>query len=211
MSASIAQTFSPAGLIKTQNTHRATFGDIASVGVAELTRRLAAHEEAAFREFHARYFDRLYQFLLVVARGQEHEAREALQETLLRVARHARAFNDEEAFRCWLKTVARNAARDAGRKQRRYLTLLEKFSLHWRAAEQETKDDTESRLQTLLTESLNELSPDERSLVESKYLDGVATKDLSSSTGLTEKAVESRLLRLRRQLRERLLKKLNEP
>ena len=74
MSASIAQTFSPASLIKTRNNHLANVGRIALAGVAELTRRLAGHDEEAFREFHARYFDRLYQFLLVVARGQEHEA-----------------------------------------------------------------------------------------------------------------------------------------
>jgi RNA polymerase sigma-70 factor (ECF subfamily) len=183
----------------------------ASAETATLTRRLAARDEAAFREFHARYFDRLYQFLLIVARGQEHEAREALQETLLRVARHARPFDDEEAFWCWLKTVARNAARDGGRKQRRYFALLEKFSFRRQEAEPHAANGTETRLQTLLTESLNELAPDERRLVEAKYLDGEGVRELSARTGLTEKAVESRLLRLRRQLRERLLKKLNEP
>ena len=77
--------------------------------------------------------------------------------------------------------------------------------------EQDASESAAARLNMLLNESLNELSPDERSLVEGKYLDGVATRDLSGSTGLTEKAVESRLLRLRRHLRERLLKKLNEP
>src|SRR5690348_2963141 len=46
-------------------------GDISS-----LTRRLASGDEEAFRRFHALYFDRLYRFLLVVSRGQEHEARE---------------------------------------------------------------------------------------------------------------------------------------
>src|SRR4051812_2969801 len=66
--------------------------------IAVLTRRLAAGDEAAFREFPARFFDPLYHFLLVVARGDAHAARDALQETLLRVARHARAFEDEDAF-----------------------------------------------------------------------------------------------------------------
>ena len=211
MSAIITQTLSPASLIKTRNTPRANVGDSASVGVGELTRRLAAHDEEAFRKFHARYFDQLYQFLLVVARGQEDEAREALQETLLRVARKARVFDDEEAFWCWLKAVARNAARDGGRKQRRYLTLLGRLTLRWSAKEPHANDGAESRLQAILSESLDELPADDRNLVESKYLDGAATKELSSSTGLTEKAVESRLLRLRRQLGERLLKKLNEP
>ncbi len=185
--------------------------DQSSATIAALTRGLAAHDEAAFREFHARYFNRLYQFLLVVARGQEHEAQEALQETLLRVARKARAFDDEAAFWCWLKTVARNAARDSGRKQHRYFALLERFSFRRGDVDSHTGNGIESRLQLLLTESLNELAPDERLLVESKYLDGAAVRELAARTGLTEKAVESRLLRLRRQLRVRLLKKLNEP
>jgi len=105
--------------------------------------------------------------------------------------------------------VARNAARDSGRKENRYRSLLEKFftSKQPNAAGPHAE---EARLKTLLDETLDELSPDERQLVEGKYLDGSAVKELSADTGLTEKAVESRLLRLRRQLRERLLNKINE-
>jgi DNA-directed RNA polymerase specialized sigma24 family protein len=95
-----------------------------STGVVSLTLRLAGGDEEAFREFHTLYFDRLYQFLLVVTRGQEHEAQEALQETMLRVARYARGFETEEAFWSWLKVVARSAARDAGRKQATPLSQL---------------------------------------------------------------------------------------
>jgi len=48
--------------------------------------------EEAFRIFHERYFARLYQFLLSVRRGNEAEAQEAMQNTLLRVVRYARRF-----------------------------------------------------------------------------------------------------------------------
>ncbi len=179
--------------------------------VAVLTRRLAAGDEAAFREFHAQYFDRLYQFQLVLARGHEHEAQEALQETLLRVVRYVRVFDQEETFWCWLKMAARSAARDAGRKQRRYFALLENFARFWRNGAGDPALPEPGPLRSLLAESLDELSPADRRLVEGKYLDGAAVKELSAQTGLTDKAVESRLLRLRRQLRERLLKKLSEP
>ena len=210
MPAAIAQNLSPPGLIQTRNPVRAKTEVSEPGDIAALTRRLAAHEETAFREFHARYFDRLYQFLLVVSRGQAPEAQEALQETMLRVARRARAFDDEEQFWCWLKTVARNAARDGGRKENRYRALLERFFTRKRAASTESLNE-EIRLKLLLDETLDELSPEERQLVEGKYLDGWAVKELSADTGLTEKAVESRLLRLRRQLRARLLEKLKEP
>jgi len=179
--------------------------------IARLTRRLAAGDDEAFREFHSLYFDRLYQFLLVIARGQEHEAQEALSETLLRVVRYARSFEREDAFWCWLKVVARSAARDAGRKRRRYFTLLQNFALRRRDGAEPWQAPEESRLTAILAESLGELTPEDRRLIEGKYLEGAAVKELSELAGLTDKAVESRLLRARRQLREILLKKLHEP
>ncbi|MGO8699716.1 MAG: RNA polymerase sigma factor [Limisphaerales bacterium] len=173
--------------------------------VAVLTRQMAAGDEEAFRQFHELYFDRLYQFLLGVARGQEQEARDAVQETLVRVARAVRPFESEEVFWCWLKAVARNAARDAGRKQHRYFAFLQRFAF------QPSPAPAGSDLGVVLEECLVELDPEDRRLIEGKYLEGETVRELSADAGLTEKAVESRLLRLRRLLRERLLQKLREP
>jgi RNA polymerase sigma-70 factor (ECF subfamily) len=178
--------------------------------IAALTAGIRAGNEDAFREFHRLYFHRLFQFLLVVTRGQEHEAREALQETLLRVVRHARKFDSEEAFWCWLKVVARSAARDGGRKRHRYFGLLQKFALHLQSsAEPSLSNDT--ALGDLLEESLDELPPQDRHILEAKYLEGATVRELAADTGLTEKAVESRLLRLRQRIRELILKKLRTP
>jgi RNA polymerase sigma-70 factor, ECF subfamily len=183
--------------------------DATTGATASLTRRLAAGEEEAFRLFQTLYFDRLYRFLLVVARGDETQAREALQETLMRVARHARHFEEEEAFWNWLRAVGRNAARDAARSRRRYVSLLERFT---RSSQPEAppvgRDDA---LAEALEESVGELEPADRILIEGKYLEGQTVKELSAREGVSEKAVESRLLRLRRQLREGILKKLKTP
>jgi RNA polymerase sigma-70 factor (ECF subfamily) len=182
----------------------------ASTATALLTRRLAEGGEDAFREFHRLYFDRLYHFLLAVTRGQEQEAQEALQETLLRLLRHPRVFAEEDVFWCWLKAVARNAARDAHRKHRRYFALLQNFALgRGREAPESSGDD--SRLSALLAESMDELEPGDRLLIENKYLDGETVRELSTTAGLSEKAVESRLLRLRRRLRARIMEKLRTP
>lgn len=183
----------------------------ASASVARLTQRLAAGEEEAFREFHRLYFDRLYQFLLVVARGQEHEAQEALQQTLLRVVRYVRQFESEDSFWSWLRMLGRSAARDAGRKQQRYAALLEQFALRWRTLTNGQNMAEDNRLSLILEESLEELDLPDRLLIEGKYLDATPVRDLSVQTGLSEKAVESRLLRLRRHLRKRVLRKLRSP
>lgn len=174
-----------------------------------LTRRLAAGDEAAFREFHDRYFHPLYRFLLVVSRGSVIEAQEALQETLLRVARYARPFAEEDAFWCWLKMVARSAARDAGRKQHRYLNLLRNYALRWLPIASPGEAAAEDAWSGPLEESLLALDAGDRQLVEGKYLRGATVRELAAQSGLTEKAVESRLLRLRRQLREQLLQQLH--
>jgi len=179
-----------------------------ATATALLTRRLRNGEETAFREFHDLYFDRLYRFLLVVSRGKDDEAREALQETLLRVARYVRQFETEEAFWSWLKVVARNAARDAGRKQTRYSALLRRFAVLWQHQSLQAVVEEEGCLRAVLEECLEELDPEDRALMEGKYLEEDTVKELSSKTGLTCKAVESRLLRLRRQLREQILNKL---
>jgi RNA polymerase sigma factor (sigma-70 family) len=180
--------------------------------VAALTRGLAAGEEESFRAFHAAYFDRLLRYLLVVARGDEELAREALQETFLRVVRHARRFEDEAAFWRWLTLLARCAARDGGRKRRRYIRLLADYArslLGLNSAGPPALEPDEP-LREALTRGVAELDSSDRRLIEGKYLRGASVRDLARDTGLTEKAVESRLLRARRQLRATLFRRLRD-
>jgi len=178
----------------------------AAGAIACLTVRLTAGDEEAFRQFQSLYFDRLYRFLLTVARGDDSQAREALQETLVRVARHARRFDSEDTFWCWLKAIGRNAARDAGRKHSRYVSLLERFTRHGQP--DPSPPAREGALAVALEESVGLLEAGDRFLIEGKYVEGRTVRELAAQMRLTEKAVESRLLRLRRQLREGILQKL---
>lgn len=198
----------PLALSQTRNVEPSASKTVTDI--AALTAGIRAGDENAFREFHRLYFDRLYQFLLVVARGNEDEARDTLQETLLRVVRYARKFESEEVFWSWLAAIARNAARDGGRKQSRYLGLLRNFTLQWQNSGQPSSQ-VDLQLTDLLEEALEELNPEDRGIIEGKYLQGLSIRELAADAGLTEKAVESRLLRLRRQVREIILKKLRSP
>lgn len=179
---------------------------------SRLTAGLAAGDEAAFRELHAVYFDRLFRYLLVILRGDQAAAKDALQETFLRVARHARKFNTEEELWGWLTVLARSSALDAGRKQSRYWSALKRFFTgnHSHDARSDPFHSTKLELEESLNSALAELEPLERRLLEGKYFDQCSVIELATRTGLTEKAVESRLHRARLKLRTRLTKGMND-
>ena len=59
---------------------------------AALTGRLLKGDEDAYREFFDTFAPRLFGYLFVLCRGNEEQAREILQQTLIRVARYIRVF-----------------------------------------------------------------------------------------------------------------------
>jgi len=173
--------------------------------IADLTRGLACGREEAFRIFHQVYFDRLLRYLLVVTRGDEQAARDGIQETFLRVARHARRFETEAAFWSWLTVLARSAVIDAGRRQSCYQRMLFRFAGFRRAEAIPEPDSDESLLHDELANGLMTLAPLDRALMEAKYMHRRSVQELAQRFDLSPKAVESRLHRARRQLRDYLI------
>jgi RNA polymerase sigma-70 factor (ECF subfamily) len=175
--------------------------------VMRVTAAMARGEDAAFRQFFAAYFDRLFRYLLVVSGGREDVTREALQGALIRVARHVRPFSTEAAFWSWLTVLARSALIDEERKHLRYRRNLESFAdssaLHPSRAPPEDR-----HLEQLLESALADLSGEDRRLIEDKYLEHRTVHELAEASGSSEKAIESRLTRIRRRLREVVLDRL---
>jgi RNA polymerase sigma-70 factor (ECF subfamily) len=181
--------------------------------VAALTRRMTEGDEMAWRTFYDAYFDRLWRYLLVVAAGNEDAAREALQAALVRVARHVKIFRDEEVFWSWLTVLARTSFADETKKRRRYFSFLDRFTRH---AEVEFDGAIENqagqRLQMLLEQKVALLPPDEQKLVAQKYRDRRSVREIADELQMTEKAIESRLSRVRQKLKDAVLAELkNEP
>jgi RNA polymerase sigma-70 factor (ECF subfamily) len=167
-------------------------------------------QDAAYREFYDRYFDRLLRYLLVITGGREEAAREALQSTFLRVVRHIKRFDSEAAFWGWLAVLARSAAIDEKRKQIRYLGLLARLFHREKVEAAVIQPDPESHLMAALTTNLGALSPDERELVARKYFGKESVADIAGALGLSEKAIESRLVRIRRKLKKLILADLRQ-
>jgi RNA polymerase sigma-70 factor (ECF subfamily) len=177
--------------------------------MAVLTHAMAAGDETAFRLFYDAYFDRLLRYLLVVTGGNEEAAREALQLALVRVVRRVKAFESEEKFWSWLTVLARSALADESRKRRRYFAFLERFT-----RQQETRPaamdngEADECLRALLEGKLTALPVDERQLVEQKYILRRSVREIADGQQTTEKAVESRLSRVRQKLKDAVLAEL---
>jgi RNA polymerase sigma-70 factor (ECF subfamily) len=169
---------------------------------------MLAGDETAYRMFCATYIDRLSRYLIVVAAGDEDAMREALQGTLKRVVRHLRVFVEEPVFWSWLTVLARSAYADERRKRRRYLSFLDRFARH-AEIEREAQGTAESEhLSELLAASIASLPEEERQLLDWKYAERRSVRKVAEQLGMTEKAVESRLSRIRLKLKAAIITQL---
>jgi len=174
--------------------------------IAVFTARLVAGDDAAWTEAHRRYAPRLYRYLLVAARGDEQAASDAMQAAFVRAVRHARVFQTGEALWGWLTLLARHALADARRSTGRWRAFLAGFK---RAApDQVLSGECSDPLPELLDAALASLSGPDRLLLEQKYFSAASVRELASSAGVSEKALESRLTRARDRLRQFILLRL---
>jgi RNA polymerase sigma factor (sigma-70 family) len=164
---------------------------------------MLAGDELAWRRFHEAYFDRLWRYLLVVAAGNEDTAREALQAAFMRITRHIKVFTDEEVLWSWLTVLARSAFTDETRRQHRYFSFLERFTRHAEVTADGLDDgQADERLQTLLDQQITALSADEQELIRQKYNAHKSVREIAGDWQMTEKAVESKLSRIRAKLKD---------
>ena len=171
----------------------------------EMTAAIRRGNEEAFTRFHGLYSLRVYKYLLVMAKGDEAEAREVLQIVVVKAARKMEVFDNEGKLWTWLCRMARNAFVDRYRtrcRDRRFVPLEELTH------EELETGTTDHQLSRCVTEALEAFTPEESELLRAAYIDERPLQELADEAGQTYKAVESRLGRLRKKLKEILLERL---
>lgn len=183
----------------------------APTDTAELTLRLKAGDESAWREFHDAYCHRLLRYLLVVTHGDEELARNTVQAAFIRAVRHMRRFDSEATLWNWLTLLAVSAVRDERRKARRYLRFLDRwFAWLTIASPPASPAEPETKVGELLAEALGALSRPDALLLDRKYFEAQSVRDIAEALGCSEKAVESRLTRVRSKLKDLILSRLHD-
>ena len=179
-----------------------------------LTSALRAGDEEAFRWLHAQWNRRLFRYCFVLARGDGTLAGELAQAAYIRLFRHIRELPDEFALWNWLARAARSAASDLNRTGGRYRGAIARFT-EWllrRGALERPEDnqDGSDLLLQALDRVLARLVGDELALLEARYFEGVPLEEIGNQLGISARAVEGRLARLRQKMRQLITDELQK-
>ena len=164
----------------------------------QLMERIAGGDEAALRSL-LRRFGPLIRYILRPILPDERDREECLADISLQ---NAAGFDGEKgSLNGWLTALSRNAALNRARGQRQTDTPLEDGEAQGHSAEEELlRRERRSRLRAVIAA----LPVQERDLFYRKYYYCQSTAQMAAELGLTERAVEGRLYRLRQGLRQKL-------
>ena len=158
----------------------------------ELIHRIREGNAAAVAELYERYAPVVWRYVCARMRRDTHAGQDVLSETFLAAIRSLKNGSATQNVGGWLTGIARNKAADWYRQRAKSATT---------AAEPVTEDA--SRAREIVADVLDALPPEERVILEWKYLDGCTVGEIARRLGRTEKAAEALLYRARKAFRAR--------
>lgn len=177
-----------------------------------LARRLIAGDQAAFEQFFADYFPRVYRFARTRLEGSEDAAEEVVQTTLIKALGKIHTYRGEAALLSWLCTFCRHEISAwYARVGRAGEVALDTAAAETRAVLDAlallSQDDPERALDRmevcrLVHATLDHLPPRYGDALEWKYLEGLSVEEIARRLGVGYKAAESLLTRARQAFRE---------
>ena len=185
----------------------------------DLLDRIQKEEPGAFERFVDRFGDRIFGFSIRMC-GQREDARDVLQETLLKAYTSLKDLRHPEALRSWVFRVAANAClmkRRRGKFEPESEIPLDSLMPGGSGSESgpravEIPDasslpDEElarSELAGIVQKAVAELPPNYRIVLVMRDMEQLSTREVSDALGLPESAVKMRLHRARLMVRKRI-------
>ena len=156
--------------------------------------------------------DALHRFVFVRIGGNREAAEDMVQQVCCEAAKHRRMPADDAQCQAWLFGIARNLVRkhwqsrrrDGARMPRRNAEVSEALAQAMEASPMPLDSLTRVESATQLMLAITTLSAMEQGLVFDIYFGGRSRAEIAQDLGLTVKAVEARLYRIRHRLRKEL-------
>lgn len=167
--------------------------------------RIAAGDEAAFRQLVARWEQQLYAFSVHML-GSGDEAQDLVQDTFLKVFDQARRYRPEGRFRSWLLRIAGNKARSAQRRRKVLRWVTFDLADHDQASPGDDPGRSLEREETAerVRAAVDALPDRQREAVLLKRFHDLSYQEIAEVLETTVPAVESLLQRAAAGLRQDL-------
>jgi RNA polymerase sigma factor (sigma-70 family) len=177
---------------------------------------LRRRDPAAVRHLTDCYVPSVWRYVFLQAGGDHHLAEDVVSEAVLALVRAATTGAEIQSPGAWLRSVANHKLQDHFRAAARVQRLIEQVKHTEPAADVNDAPGQQQRLERRMQirEVMDELPERHRLVLEWKYLDQLAVREIAARLDLTAKAAESILFRARQEFREKLSgkeKKENHP
>lgn len=150
--------------------------------------------------------------IIFAAVGQTADVDDIAQKVWFKVWREAPKLSDPRRWRSWLYTITRNAATDALRSRQRRGRLLRQVAENMRQADPFTpapdRQLADEERRRVVMDAIAELPVIYREPFVLRHLENWSYQEIGEVLNLPRDTVETRLVRARRQLREKLAKKM---
>lgn len=174
----------------------------------ELIKMLARRDERGTEELLLRYGP-LMRYIISPVLPDPRDQQECLSEAALRVWDRIHFFDPElGSFTGWLTAVTRNTALNYARKNRKAEDSLQEIPPDYPSREPGPEEILiQKEYRKVLKRALLALSQKERILFYRKYYYRQTTAQIASELGMTERAVEGRLYRMKKKLKNQIKEK----
>jgi RNA polymerase sigma-70 factor (ECF subfamily) len=193
---------------------------VPSIDDAELARRIADHDEAAFEVVMRRNNGALYRVARAILKNDA-DAEDVLQEAYLSAYRHMADFRADAKLSTWLTRIVVNQALARRRREHRSQVVVPFSQLDADdrvAREPVDLDDSanspehstaRAEIRCLLERKIEDLPVAFRTVFMLREVDELSGAETAECLSITEATVRSRLFRARRLLRESLSRELD--
>lgn len=177
---------------------------------SDVVKYLLARDERGVSEL-VKHYGPLMRYIIAPILSDERDREEALSMVTMRVWEKIMTFDAEKgSFAAWLTALCRNTALNFARGQRKDISLDT-------LSEEEACPEPTPEENVLISErkqalrlALMTLSQKERTLFYRKYYYRQSTSQIAAELGMTARAVEGKLYRIKRKLRDCLGGDMNE-
>lgn len=142
--------------------------------------------------------------VVLAHKPREADLEDLLQDIAMKLVRRIHTINDPAALRTWLRSVAINAARTAGRRQRLRPRLVGRTDLLADQTSERAADGAAVEQGRAALDAAQRLPEHYREPLILRCVRGMSYRQIADVMGIPVPTVETRLARARRMLREEL-------